>query len=132
MTSIAKASLILIVCFVGITGCKKSDPADKTRGGTTAMKPAMRPVMTSAKMPIHLQEAYACAKAEDCIRTCGQGIVNRAWYKKNESRLQRCKDGCAGPRRLTLKCVNKVCTGFTADGKPDKYGTRHKLRWRTP
>ncbi len=136
MKTLATASLILAVGAASLWGCKKKPAADTTKPDSPAMSgdkaPQMRPAKQPAMKPSHPAAAYACTADTDCQRTCAQGIVNKAWYAKNGSKLERCKDGCAGPRELTLRCVNKVCTGYTKDGKPDKYCNRHKIQWRKP
>ena len=75
------------------------------------------PAPGSAAPPKVDDTKWACAADADCINSCSQGAVSRAWYGK--ARVQECEDGCDNQLAAAPKCIDKQCVAFreTPDGK---------------
>ena len=70
-----------------------------------------------APAPIADDAKWRCATDADCMVSCSQGAVNKAWYAT--ANVHECDDGCANQLAAAPRCVEHACVAFreSADGK---------------
>jgi len=91
--------------------------------GSSSAPPA--PAPTRAK-PVADDAKWRCSADADCMNSCSQGAVSRAWYK--DAHVNECDDGCEGWGAVEPKCLDKQCVAFHTgkDGVVRSPGCTHK------
>ena len=62
---------------------------------------------------------FACKASDDCTNSCRHGAVNERWYTEWVAKHGDCKDGCAGKRNGSPRCIKGPCVAYDRDGKRD-------------
>src|SRR5512140_1381792 len=60
---------------------------------------------------------WRCTSDADCMTSCSQGAVSRAWYAT--AKVDECKDGCESDGAAAPQCLEHQCVAFRVgkDGK---------------
>ncbi len=93
------------------------------------------PTPVAATVPV---DALACKADGECVASCSQGAVARAWFERMFPGGEACEDGCANkgtepPRCEGGRCVawrggarDPMCTGIAALVAPQRPGPAHR------
>ena len=99
-------SLLMAVSLLACTSC--GSETDSTAAGPVS--------------PI--EGKWTCGGDGDCINSCSQGAVSKAWYDKQAGTLIECLDGCNNQISGPPRCIDGQCVAFDDKGARREHCTR--------
>ncbi|MCA9657745.1 MAG: hypothetical protein KC486_05335 [Myxococcales bacterium] len=108
--SLLGASLVAASTLACTSTVGEPQPAKPATPAATADPDAV--VVTPEPTPPRVPVPFACAEDHDCVASCSQGAVSRAWYRDMFPGGEGCEDGCTRKGTDAPRCEAGRCVAY--------------------
>ncbi|MEZ4449841.1 MAG: hypothetical protein R3B09_10220 [Nannocystaceae bacterium] len=117
--------LVLLGCLGLDLACTSAAPQEPAEPSTIAAAPtdaSSSPPPQASRSTTTPHEDYTCSADHECVASCSQGAVNRAWYERMFPGGEACEDGCTSKGSEAPRCMAGTCVAYH-DGDTDPWCT---------
>lgn len=121
---------VIVSAAVVSAGCPNRTKPSASEGNVATPGKTVQPQKVPPRRAADLGEKgkWDCTKDTECLNSCSQGAVNRAWYQAHPKQINECEDGCDNQISGPPRCLDGQCVAFDNKGKRRPFCTRKPPR----